>query len=469
MNRELTLRTLGSGTIAWIKQDLPRSGRYAAVSFGITWLINFAVITTKGAAFGNVVGAATDGTELRGSVYMAIVSMALTAIVVYGLDTGWKDLRSSFLALPRAIGRMFREHGVRMWSIVFWGGAMSLLASGALDPTISAALGIGFLALAPTAVTGMFGKLLTKVWLNLIGFFAPKKKPNEAGLGGRLVGTTGWIVGFLVATQATETAFQLIAAGVLAGLSYFVLLNASTRTASAAGFVLMGFAFWLAGDAVAQAFQGCCGEDHHHALEPGMQAVGLSTIAGAAGAAGGVIGAGVGAVLAAHPQDPSGWTDPGDRPPGGPRVTTDPIPDGPTRTTTITLEGDAAREALDAWRQANADGGEADIPIPEDEQWDISVSNAEGETIREGHAGTRGRVTNIGAVVEGEDGAIVISVDVTAYTPAAPAAVAAPDTTSPAGGDASDAPPPPPPDDAATGGAHPGGRDDRTRTGTRTG
>lgn len=440
MNQRLTFAALRSGTVGWITRDLPRTGRYAGVSFAVTWLVNFAVITTKGGAWGNVVGAASEGTETSGSIYLGLLSLIVTALVVYGIESGWGDLRRSFLALPRAVGRMFRQHGVRMWSIVFWGAAVALLSAGAIKPTVAAVLAIGFLAFAPTALTSLLGNLLTRIWVGLIGFFAPRTRPRVPGLGGQLVAMLGSATGFIVATQGTETAFKLIAAGVLAALSYVVLLNASTRTASAAGFILMGFAFWIAGDAVAQALQGCCGEDHHHPMDPGWKAAGLSTVAGASGAVGGVIGAGVGSVLAQHPQDPSTWDD--DDPDGGPRVARDPIPDGPTRTTTITLQGDDARAALDAWRRANAEGGEADIPIPEAEQWDVHVSDGT-DTVRQGHAGTRGRVTGIGAVVESDDD-IVITVDVTAYTPSASAAPPPHDAGAPADAPNADDEPPPP-------------------------
>jgi hypothetical protein len=289
-------------------------------------------------------------------------------------------------------------------------------------------------------------------------------------------------VGFLVASQATETAFQLIAAGALAALSYFVVMNKPSKAATTAAFLLLGLAFWVAGEGIAQAFQ-CCGEDHHHPLDPGMEAATLSAAAGLAGGVAGIIGAGIGAVLAAHPQNPATWDDStGD----GPVVTGDPIPDGPTRTTTITLEGDEARAALDAWRRANADGGQVDLSLPEDEQWEISASDTEGHTAQSGHLGTRGRVTAIGGVVEGDDGSIVISVDVTTYTPPpavvpASAVTGAGVTTAPVGGTSAgvgagidaageaaaagagtagdgpppppdDAPPPPPPDAAPDGG-----------------
>ena len=82
--------------------------------------------------------------------------------------------------------------------------------------------------------------------------------------------------------------------------------------------------------------QGCC-EESYHALDPGLEAAGLSAIAGLAGGVAGILGAGVGSVLATHPMDPSLWDDapPSDRP----VVTADPIPEGPTRPTTIVLEG----------------------------------------------------------------------------------------------------------------------------------
>jgi len=452
----LTFGELRRGTTSWVRQDLTRSVRVGAVSFAVAWLVNFVVITNWGAAFGNVIGAATNGTEAAGAAYVAVMSLTITSLVVYGMEAGWSDLRRSFGAIPKAVARMFRQHGVRMWSIVFWGSAVTLLTSGILDPTLAAAFGLGFLAFAPTAITGLLGKVITGVWTRLIGWFAPRARPRAPGLGGHLVGMVGAAAGFLLASQATETAFQLIAAGALAALSFLVLMNSSSRTASTSAFVLLGVAFWVGGEGIAQAFQDCCGESHH-ALDPGLEAAGLSAIAGLAGGVAGVIGAGIGSVLAAHPQDPSTWDDPGSGPEsGGPTVTGDPIPEGPTRTTTIGLQGDAAREALAAWRKANAEGGQVDIPLPEDEQWESIVSAADGDTARSGHIGTRGRVTGIGAVVEGDDGSISISVEVTAYTPprasSGPAAADAGHAPADAGNapaDAADAAPPAPSEGAA--------------------
>ncbi|MBI5156590.1 MAG: hypothetical protein HZA58_01105 [Acidimicrobiia bacterium] len=462
MAATLTFGELRKGASTWVRSDLKRSLRVGAIAFAVSWVVNFVVITTWGASLGNLLGGATDGTELSGSIYIAVMSLTVSSLVVYGMEAGWSDLRRSFLAVPAAVGRMFREHGVRMWSIVFWGGAVTLLTSGILDPTLSAVFGLGFLAFAPTAVTGMLGRLITGVWTWLIGFFAPRNKPRPPGLGGQLVGVVGAGVGFLVASQATETAFQVIAALALVALSYFVLMNTPSKAGTTAAFILLGLAFWVAGEGIARAFQGCCGEAHHHPLDPGMKAATLSAAAGLAGGVAGMIGAGVGAVLAAHPQNPATWTDSSGE---GPTITGDPIPDGPTRTTTITLEGDEARAALDAWRRANAEGGQVDLALPEDEQWEISASDAEGNTARSGHLGTRGRVTGIGGIVEAEDGSIAISVDVTAYNPpvTAPASGVAGSgvTTAPpapsagvsagidaaAGDAADDAPPPPPPDD----------------------
>jgi hypothetical protein len=395
-----------------------------------------------------------------GAVYMAVMSLTISSLVVYGMEAGWSDLRRSFRAVPRAVARMFHEHGIRMWSIVFWGGAVTLLTSGLLDPTLSAAFGLGFLAFAPTAVTGLLGRVITGVWTWLIGLFAPKAKPRPPGLGGQLVGVVGAATGFLVASQATETAFQVIAAGVLAALSYLVVMNSSSKTATTTALVLLGLAFWVAGEGIAQALDGCACE-RHHPIDPGMKAAGLSAIAGLAGGVAGVVGAGIGSVLAAHPQNPGTWDDPGSGP-DGPTITGDPIPDGPTRATTITLEGDQARQALDAWQQANAEGGQVDLALPENEQWQASVTDAEGGAARSGQMGTRGRVTGIGPVVEGPDGSISISVDVTAYHPPTPG-IAAPGPSTAAGaaggiaagvdaaGAVDDTPPPPPPPDSAPG------------------
>ena len=117
---------------------------------------------------------------------------------------------------------------------------------------LAAAFGLGFLAFAPTAITGLLGKLITGVWMWVIGLVAPKARPHAPGLGGQLVGMVGAGFGFLLASQATETAFQLIAAGALVALSYFVLLNSSSKVTSTSAFMLIGLAFWIAGEGIAR-------------------------------------------------------------------------------------------------------------------------------------------------------------------------------------------------------------------------
>lgn len=428
MAAALTFGEIRQGATSWIRSDLQRTLRVGAISFAVAWLVNFVVITNWGAALGNVIGAATDGTETSGAAYIAIMSLVITSLVVYGMEAGWSDLRRSFTALPRAVARMFREHGIRMWSVVLWGAAVSLLTSGALDPTLSAALGLGVLAFAPTAVTGIIGRLITGIWSWLIGFFAPKNKPRTPGLGGQLVGVVGAGAGFLVASQATETAFQLIAAAALAALSYLVLTNSTSRAATTSAWVLMGLAFWVGGEAVAAASP-CCGEGGHHPIDPGMKAAGLSVIAGLAGGVGGMIGAGVGSVLAAHPQDPGMWDD--EEPGTGPILTSDPIPDGPTQQASFLLRGDAAREAIAAFEKAGTQGQGVEVPVPDD--------------AAQGLVGARGRITAIGPLVEADDGSISVSVEVTAYAPPAVA------VDSGIAGTLDGSPPPPPSADVAAG------------------
>ena len=251
MAAPLTFGELRQGTTSWVRRDLNRTLRVGAISFAVSWLVNFIVITNWGAALGNVIGGATNGTQGVGAAYMAIMSLVVTSLIVYGMEAGWSDLRKSFVAIPKAVGRMFRQHGVRMWSIIFWGTAVTLLTSGILDPTLAAAFGLGFLAFAPTAITGLLGKLITGVWMWVIGLVAPKARPHAPGLGGQLVGMVGAGFGFLLASQATETAFQLIAAGALVALSYFVLLNSSSKVTSTSAFMLIGLAFWIAGEGIA--------------------------------------------------------------------------------------------------------------------------------------------------------------------------------------------------------------------------
>ena len=100
MAATVTFGELRKGATSWVRADLVRSVRVGAIAFGVSWLVNFVVITNWGAALGNVIGAATEGTKTMGAVYMAVMSLTISSLVVYGMEAGWSDLRRSFRAVP---------------------------------------------------------------------------------------------------------------------------------------------------------------------------------------------------------------------------------------------------------------------------------------------------------------------------------------------------------------------------------
>ncbi|QOD94091.1 MULTISPECIES: hypothetical protein [Microcella] len=110
-------------------------------------------------------------------------------------------------------------------------------------------------------------------------------------------------------------------------------------------------------------------------------------------------------------------------------------------TRTVVLSGAEARAALERMR---ASGQGAVIELPESERWDFTA-DTEGRSHREGWVGTHGAVMRVGAVIEGDDGEITISLDVTPSTstgdpsahaaeppePSEPVDSRGPDTTAP--------------------------------------
>ena len=90
---------------------------------------------------------------------------------------------------------------------------------------------------------------------------------------------------------------------------------------------------------------------------------------------------------------------------------------GGGRRTWVTLSGDEARAVLAASR------GDT-VAIPADQQWGVYVEG-NGVVITDDRLGSAGRVVAVEAVVEGDDGSIVVAVTVDAFDPAAPAAPAA--------------------------------------------
>lgn len=102
---------------------------------------------------------------------------------------------------------------------------------------------------------------------------------------------------------------------------------------------------------------------------------------------------------------------------------------GAGRRTSITLTGDAARAALAAARGDTID-------IPGDQQWGVYVEGG-GLVLTDDRLGARGRVVEIEAVVEADDGSIVVGVTVDAYDPDS-----APPPAPPAAGPVAPASPP---------------------------
>jgi hypothetical protein len=331
---------LWSDTVGWVRSDLPRAARIGGISFAVAWLFNFAVMTSRGASFADVMASTTSGNIGGGIVYWAVLSLTVSAVIAYGMEVGRASLWESFKALPSAVARMFREAGPLAWSLVAWGASVSLAISGLLAPTVSAALGIGLMGFAPTALMGILGRVLIALWAGLSGFFLPQAKPTGSGLGAQLVAVVGSAAGFVIASRASEVAFRLIAAAVLAVAANLLLASRPGRTTAVFWVALMGAAFWLAMDGVAAALGGCCGGEGHHGIKEGAEAMRFALIGGAAGGAGAVLGAGLGVALASSPPPniaTLSWDDP-----TAPAAPADPVADdGAGAAQTDAMQADA--------------------------------------------------------------------------------------------------------------------------------
>jgi len=361
------LTGLWSDAISWIRSDLPRAARIGAISFGISWLFNFIVMTSRGASFGDVMASTTSGNIGGGIAYWALLSLTVSAVIAYGMEVGRSELWAAFRALPSAVATMFRRHGMLAWSLVAWGASVSLAISGLLAPAVSAALGIGLIGFAPTALMGILGRVLIVLWAGVSGLFLPQSKPTGSGLGAQLVAVVGSAAGFVVASRASEVAFRLIAAAVLAVAANLLLANRPGRAATMVWVAVLGAAFWVALDGVAAAVAGgCCGGEGHHGIVEGAEAMRLSLIGGGVAAVGAVLGAGLGVALAmSGPPDPSAftWDDPAAASPPGPAAPDDaPVTTGEAMEADVgegREDGGTATRDLQALRSEAGDTGDA--------------------------------------------------------------------------------------------------------------
>lgn len=421
----MSFRELRAGVGRWFKANARRAIITAVVGFAVGWVINVWVMAVRYDGFraGPSALATADGNVLNGGLFFGILSMLVVGVVSYGFGVGWSTFRTEVAAVPGAIARLVRESGGRAWSLILWNGAVLMLVSGVVAPGVSAVLGLGLLAMAPSALSQIAGRFFVRLWAEAVNLVAPAKRPKVSGLGASLIGLTGAGAGLLLASQADTTSVRVVLAAVMIGGAYLIVARPGVSAGVVIVFGGIGLVWIVAGAYPAFADDGGWLEFQFSnpdanwwdwLTHPETQPVLVAGVAGGvATGAGAAAGAAVGSVLStlgAPSLSGATWNDP-----NAPGATTATPP--AATTTTIILEGDDARAALDAWRNRQQ-GTPPVIDIPEEEQWRVWASSADGtDLVREGHIGTRGVVTGIGAVAEGDDGSIVIVVDVEGFVP----------------------------------------------------
>ena len=415
----------------WFKEHARRALVIAVIGFAVGWVINVWVMAVRydGYRAGPSALATADGNVVNGGLFFGVLSMVVVGVGAYGFGVGWSRFRSEVAAVPGVLAGLIRESGGRAWSLILWSAAILMLVSGVVAPGVSAVFGLGLLAIAPSALSQIAGRFFVRLWVEAVGFVAPAKRPRVSGLGGSLIGLTGGAAGLLIASQADTTSLRVVLAALMIGGAYLIV----ARPGMSAGVVVLfggiGLAWVVTGALPAFADDGGWLEfqfsnpdanwwdwlTHPESSRVLILGVGGGLATGVGAATGGALGS-VLSTFGAPSFGGTTWHDP-NAPAAISTGAGSPVGTGPTTTTTIILEGDEARAALDAWRNRDPDQSPV-IDIPEEEQWRVWASSGEGDPIiREGHIGTRGVVTGIGGVATGDDGSIVVIVDVEGFVP----------------------------------------------------
>ena len=227
---------------AWIRQNLPRTVAMAVFGFAVGWAINTYIIAVRYEGSNAVSGVGTTGgfmTMLRnGGMFWGVLSTIVFSLFAYGRRAGWRRLGQEIASIPSVLRDTFVTGGTTAWVLLLWGGAISLAAAVLIGPAVAGILSVGLLLAAPSPISAILGKVLSRLLMGLIRLFAPARESDIPHLGGTVAVVAGTATGMLVAWQVVATPTK-IALAVAAGAAAFLLVTRTVTPPAAAGMLII--------------------------------------------------------------------------------------------------------------------------------------------------------------------------------------------------------------------------------------
>ncbi len=226
----------------WIRQNFLRTVLMAVIGFLIGWVINTYIIAVRYEGNNAVSGVGTTGgffTMLRnGGMYWGILSTIVFSLFAYGRQAGWPRLGREIASIPRVLRDTFVTGGATAWAVLLWGGAISLAAAVLIGPAVAGILSVGLLLAAPSPISAILGKVVSRLLMGLIRLFAPAKQTDIPHLGGTVAGVAGTAAGMLLAWQVVSTPTKIVLA-VAAGVFAYLLVTRTVTPPAAAAMLLI--------------------------------------------------------------------------------------------------------------------------------------------------------------------------------------------------------------------------------------
>ncbi len=368
---EVSLRELWSSIVRYLRANLKRAIVMSLLSFVAGWLFNVYIMAVRyeGSVVGSGGTATTPGNTVQGGMYWGILSTVVFSLLTYGHQAGWGKLRDDLLSLPGTLRSTFASPAPGAWSMLLWGAAISLAAGAIIGPAVAGILGVGLLLLAPSPISAILGRLITRLWIGVLGVISPANKQRVGGLGGTFASVGGTAVGMFIAWQTGSTTTKVVLAGAAAVAAFLIATRKATPQGTAALFLVVGGLLVLR-----QVFEGVALADDGGWSECGdCSVVDWTRSPGAdevirSGATGGVA-AGAGAALGTGLGGAVAGLDGGDLPPrpDGEPPDGDDLPDRPDELPPLVDEYGEVMEVSDG-TQVDADGN----PIPPGlVRWDV--------------------------------------------------------------------------------------------------
>ncbi len=226
----------------WVRQNFLRTLVMAVIGFLVGWVINTYIIAVRYEGNNAVSGVGTTGgffSMLRnGGMYWGILSTIVFSLFAYGRQAGWRRLGQEIVSIPRVLRDTFVTGGTTAWAVLLWGGAISLAAAVLIGPAVAGILSVGLLLAAPSPISAIFGKVISRLLMGLIRLFAPAKQTDIPHLGGTVAGVAGTAAGMLLAWQVVSTPTKVVLA-VAAAVFAFLLVTRTVTPPAAAGMLLV--------------------------------------------------------------------------------------------------------------------------------------------------------------------------------------------------------------------------------------